>query len=217
MRCALLAAQAMASSSSIVIVTTGAIVGSILAPSPVYATAPVSVYVVAGTGSDALPVGYIARRYGRKATFYGLRRRRSRQHPCVERYLHRLIRALLRRDLHRRFLPGRRPELSFCGDRYGEPCVPPQGHFMGDGGRRFRRRARSAARQRHHESLGALSVHDELRGAGRCGADLHGGAFGNKLPKPVAVINGPAGRPCARSWCSRVSSQRWSAASCLTR
>jgi predicted MFS family arabinose efflux permease len=65
----LAAAQALASSSSIVIMTTGAIVGSILAPSPVYATAPVSVYVV-GTAASALPVGYIARRYGRMATFY---------------------------------------------------------------------------------------------------------------------------------------------------
>ncbi len=65
----LAAAQALASSSSVVIMTTGAIVGSMLAPSPVYATAPVSVYVV-GTAASALPVGYIARRYGRKATFY---------------------------------------------------------------------------------------------------------------------------------------------------
>ena len=36
-------AQALAGANSVVIMTTGAIVGSILAPSPIYATVPVSV------------------------------------------------------------------------------------------------------------------------------------------------------------------------------
>lgn len=65
----LAAAQALAGANSIVIMTTGAIVGSMLAPSLALATAPVSIYVV-GTAVGTLPVGYIARRYGRKATFY---------------------------------------------------------------------------------------------------------------------------------------------------
>jgi MFS family permease len=49
--------------------TTGAIVGSMLAPSPVYATVPVSIYVV-GTACSTLVAGYIARTYGRKRAFF---------------------------------------------------------------------------------------------------------------------------------------------------
>ena len=62
-------AQALAGANSVVIMTTGAIVGSILAPSPIYATVPVSVYVV-GTALSTMPVGAIARRYGRNRAFF---------------------------------------------------------------------------------------------------------------------------------------------------
>lgn len=62
-------AQALAGANSVVIMTTGAIVGSILAPSPVLATVPVSVYVV-GTALSTLPAGAIARRYGRNRAFF---------------------------------------------------------------------------------------------------------------------------------------------------
>jgi len=62
-------AQALAGANSVVIMTTGAIVGSILAPSPVYATVPVSVYVV-GTAASTLLAGAIARRYGRNRAFF---------------------------------------------------------------------------------------------------------------------------------------------------
>lgn len=62
-------AQALAGANSVVIMTTGAIVGSILAPSPLYATVPVSVYVV-GTACSTLLAGRIARLYGRKHAFY---------------------------------------------------------------------------------------------------------------------------------------------------
>ena len=61
-------AQALAGANSVVIMTTGAIVGSILAPSAVLATVPVSVYVV-GTALSTLPAGAIARRYGRNRAF----------------------------------------------------------------------------------------------------------------------------------------------------
>ena len=65
----LAAGQALAGANSTVIMTTGAIVGSILAPQPSYATLPVSCYVV-GTAISTLPVGTISRLYGRKAAFY---------------------------------------------------------------------------------------------------------------------------------------------------
>lgn len=64
----LAAAQALAGANSTVVMTTGAIVGSILGPSPEYATVPVSIFVV-GTAAGTLPAGWIARRWGRKAAF----------------------------------------------------------------------------------------------------------------------------------------------------
>ena len=64
----LAAAQALAGANSTVIMTTGAIVGSILAPRLDLATIPVSFYVV-GTAAGTLPAGMLARRWGRNAAF----------------------------------------------------------------------------------------------------------------------------------------------------
>ena len=64
----LAAAQALAGANSTVVMTTGAIVGSILGPAPQYATVPVSVFVV-GTALGTFPAGWLARVYGRKAAF----------------------------------------------------------------------------------------------------------------------------------------------------
>jgi len=64
----LAAATALAGANASVIFATGAITGARMAPEPAYATAPVSIFVV-GMACGTLPVGYIARRYGRKATF----------------------------------------------------------------------------------------------------------------------------------------------------
>ena len=64
----LAAAQALAGANSTVIMTTGAIVGSILAPSANLATLPVSFYVV-GTALSTLPVGALSRARGRQAAF----------------------------------------------------------------------------------------------------------------------------------------------------
>jgi MFS family permease len=61
-------AQALAGANSTVLYATGAVVGSMLAPSPVLATAPVSIFVV-GMAACTLPAGAIARRYGRRITF----------------------------------------------------------------------------------------------------------------------------------------------------
>lgn len=61
-------AQALAGANSTVFYATGAIVGETLAPSPVLATLPISIFVV-GMAACTFPAGAIARRYGRRAAF----------------------------------------------------------------------------------------------------------------------------------------------------
>src|SRR5690606_3343446 len=61
-------AQALAGANSVVVYATGSIVGENLAPSPVLATLPISIFVV-GMAACILPVGKIAQRYGRRAAF----------------------------------------------------------------------------------------------------------------------------------------------------
>ncbi|MGG5574897.1 MFS transporter [Vibrio diazotrophicus] len=61
-------AQALAGANSVVVFATGAIVGSMLAPSPLLATLPVSIFVV-GMAVCVFPAGELARKYGRKAAF----------------------------------------------------------------------------------------------------------------------------------------------------
>lgn len=61
-------AQALAGANSVVVYATGAIVGDMLAPSPMLATLPISIFVV-GMAACILPVGAITRRYGRRAAF----------------------------------------------------------------------------------------------------------------------------------------------------
>lgn len=60
--------QALAGGNSIVIFATGAIMGSILAPSPKLSTLPITAYVV-GLWVGTLPVGYLSRRLGRRGAF----------------------------------------------------------------------------------------------------------------------------------------------------
>jgi len=61
-------AQALAGANSVVVYATGAIVGDKLAPSPMLATLPISIFVV-GMAACILPAGAIARRHGRRAAF----------------------------------------------------------------------------------------------------------------------------------------------------
>ncbi|WP_299597266.1 MFS transporter [uncultured Microbulbifer sp.] len=61
-------AQALAGANSVVVYATGAIVGNALAPSPVLATLPLSIFVV-GMALCILPMGTIAGRHGRRAAF----------------------------------------------------------------------------------------------------------------------------------------------------
>ena len=62
-------AQALAGGNNVVLIATGAIVGAMLAPDRSLATVPVSIYVV-GMWMGALPRGWIARRYGRRTSFF---------------------------------------------------------------------------------------------------------------------------------------------------
>lgn len=64
----LTAAQALAGANSVVVYATGSIVGSMLAPTPMLATLPISIFVV-GMASCTLPMGAVARRRGRRAAF----------------------------------------------------------------------------------------------------------------------------------------------------
>ncbi len=61
-------AQAFGSANSVIVYATGAIVGDMLAPNKALATFPISVFVV-GMAACTLPMGAIARRYGRQAAF----------------------------------------------------------------------------------------------------------------------------------------------------
>lgn len=61
-------AQALAGANAIVIFATGGILGNMLAPAAYLATLPVSVFVV-GMALCTLPVGLIARRFGRMMAF----------------------------------------------------------------------------------------------------------------------------------------------------
>ncbi|WP_342642405.1 MFS transporter [Rhodoligotrophos ferricapiens] len=64
----LAAAQALYSSNSVIIITTGGLIGSMLAPSPVWATVPVSAFVV-GTATSTVPASLLMGRVGRRSGF----------------------------------------------------------------------------------------------------------------------------------------------------
>src|SRR5215471_8215895 len=57
--------QALAGANNTVIVSTGAIVGSVLAPDPGLATLPISVMVL-GMWLGTIPVGILSRAFGRR-------------------------------------------------------------------------------------------------------------------------------------------------------
>ena len=61
-------AQALAGANAVVVYATGAIIGHMLASNKALATLPISIFVV-GMAACILPVGAIARRYGRRAAF----------------------------------------------------------------------------------------------------------------------------------------------------
>ncbi len=61
-------AQALAGGNSVVMISTTGILGAMLAPSKALATVPISVYVV-GLWLGTLPVGALANRFGRRASY----------------------------------------------------------------------------------------------------------------------------------------------------
>ena len=98
----------------------------------------------------------------------------------------RLVLAVLLRDLSRRPLWRGVAILSLRRRRRRQRGLSSQGRVVGDGGRRVRRRARSAARAMDHGRLAALSVRVQLRdaGCGRAGGD--GGALGRRCAEARA-------------------------------
>src|SRR5437016_7097508 len=60
--------QALAGGNNTVVVATGGILGAMLAPDRSLATLPVSMMIV-GTWAGTLPVGYLVRRFGRRAAY----------------------------------------------------------------------------------------------------------------------------------------------------
>jgi MFS family permease len=60
--------QAMAGANNTVLIATGSIAGAMLAPDKTLATLPISIYVI-GMWLGTLPVGTLARRYGRRTAF----------------------------------------------------------------------------------------------------------------------------------------------------
>src|SRR3979490_3008001 len=66
----LAAAQAMAGGNQAVMVTTGGIIGAMLAPHKGLATLPISVMVI-GMWLGTLPIGALARKYGRRPALSG--------------------------------------------------------------------------------------------------------------------------------------------------
>lgn len=60
--------QALAGGNNTVVLATGGILGAMLAPDKIFATVPISVYVL-GLWFGALPFGWLARRLGRRTAF----------------------------------------------------------------------------------------------------------------------------------------------------
>ena len=60
--------QALAGANNSVIIATGGIVGAMLAPDRSLATLPITIYVL-GLWFGTLPIGWLARHYGRRTAF----------------------------------------------------------------------------------------------------------------------------------------------------
>src|ERR1041384_4853310 len=60
--------QALAGGNNTVIVATGSILGSMMAPDKSFATLPISMMVV-GIWAGTLPLGFLAKRYGRRTAY----------------------------------------------------------------------------------------------------------------------------------------------------
>ena len=156
-------AQALAGGNNTVIVSTGGIVGVVLAPDRTLATLSVTMLVV-GMWLGTLPVGLLAATDTAAASRCrcGTRRRRPVGPDLLRRGAARLVRAVLLRRVLRRLLCRRPPVLSLRRRRHRERRVPAQGDLLGAGRRRVRRLHRPAARHLHQGPVAALSVRRDL-------------------------------------------------------
>ena len=208
-------AQALGGANNIIIYSTASIVGAMIAPDRGLATLPITCTVI-GMWLGTLPVGALARRFGRRVavqtgSVFGVVSGLISYSAVVSgRFL-----AAARRHLLRRALRGLAAVLPFCRRRYGERILPPEGGVLGAGRRRIRRRARAADRHRHQEPDAALSVCRQLSRAGGGGGDrlrrarLRQGAAARRTRPPQARAR--CGRSCAAPASSWRSAAAWRA------
>ena len=201
----LAAAQALTGANSALIFATGSIVGASLAPTIALATVPLSMYVL-GLAAGTLPTGAdLADLWPPHSLHHWHLLRRADRRARRVRDSERLVLAVLRRDVSRGALWRGVAILSLCRGRWRQRGVPAQGGIVGDGGRRVRRRARSAAGAVDHGYLAALSVRLQLRGAGRGRAGGYGGAVGRRCAEAGGMRICTAAGRCWRSRDSRAS------------
>src|SRR6201989_2549407 len=146
----LAAAQALTGANSAVIFATGSLIGATPPPPPL-APARAALDVCAGHGGR-----HLADRRD-LARLWPPRRLHHRHHVrlrnrCARRarYSLRLLLAVLLRDLPRGHLRLGAAILSLRARRWRQRRLPAQGRVLGDGGRRVRRRVRSATRAMDH-------------------------------------------------------------------
>ena len=161
----LAAAQALAGGNNTVIVATGGIVGTMLAPDPALATVPIS-FMAVGMWIGTLPVGILAKAFGRRfalqtGTIFGAL---SGLIACAA-VLSELVRAFPGRHALRRSLRRGASILSLCGSRYRERAFPPAGDSLGARRRRGCGRDWAAARHSHQGRVAGVPVRRHLFGA----------------------------------------------------
>ena len=158
-------AQALAGGNNTVVVATGGIAGSMLAPDPMLATLPISVMVV-GMWLGTLPVGMLAKAFGRRfALQVGSALRRAVRLGLVPGHAVGIVLAVAVRHAMRRPLCRSASILSVCRRRYRERPVPRQGDILGPCRRHLCRRDRAAACHFHQGRLAGLSVRGDIFGA----------------------------------------------------
>ena len=120
-------AQALAGGNNTVIISTASIVGAVLAPDKGLATLPITCMVL-GMWLGTLPIGWLARRFGRRfALQMRLGVRRAVRPDLLCRGDDRLVLAAAARHLLRRALCRRASVLSLRRRRYRERSLPAEG------------------------------------------------------------------------------------------
>ena len=158
-------AQALAGGNNSVIVATGGIAGSILAPDPVLATLPISVMVV-GMWAGTLPVGMLAKAFGRRfalqtGSIFGVF---SGIISCLA-MLRGSFLLLLLGTLCGGLYAAAHQSYRFAATDTASAHFRRQGRVLGLGGRHLCRRDRAAARHSHQGRVARLFVRWNLSGA----------------------------------------------------